>query len=340
MALRLVRQTSDTPNITNKDDTIMTRYAYGGYSGIVKGFGSECEYTAENGIFKILDGEIIIDGWEIQIDGAGWSLNLSSLTGTQYHSVYAEINVLTETVILNSTYLTGSYPEIEKGDDLTETPNGTARLLLYNVKVENGAITEVVKKFEIIPYLTQKVLDIEQRLEKLGFKSLPYIRHDILVTGAQDKDNEKANVGYISIQGGKSDTFSGSYRIGNTVKISGNIYIDMQYPFKEYDPYYQIFAANNSQLVTMLPEEFRPKEDLTFYLGYARGLIQFSQAFGAYDGKPINSAIRLQINSVAGQVLLDFVPIDTSFLDVFYEGTLNYSSFNFNIGYDVSPITK
>lgn len=155
MALRLVRQTSETPNITNKDDTIMTRYAYGGYNGIVKGFGNECGYTADNGIFKVLDGRIVIDGWEIDIDGAGWSLNLSTVTGTQYHSVYAEINVSTEIVRLNSTFLIGFYPEVTKGDDLTQTPNGTARLLLYNVKVENGVITEVVKRFEVIPYLEQ-----------------------------------------------------------------------------------------------------------------------------------------------------------------------------------------
>lgn len=164
MALRLVRQTSDTPNITNKDDTIMTRYAYGGYNGVVKGFGSECGYTAESGVFKVLDGRIVIDGWEIDVDGAGWSLDLSMVTGTQYCSVYAEINVSTEIVRLNSTYLTGSYPEVIKGDDLTQTPNGTARLLLYNVKVENGVITEVVKRFEIIRH-------IKERIEELGFKT-------------------------------------------------------------------------------------------------------------------------------------------------------------------------
>ena len=157
MALRLVRQTSATPNITNKDDTIMTRYAYGGYNGVVKAFGNECGYTAENGTFKVLGGRIIIDGWEIDIDGAGWSLNLSSVTGTQYHSVYAEINVSTEIVRLNSIYLTGSYPEVVKGDDLTATPNGTARLLLYNVKVENGSITEVLPKFSKIINLKEVV---------------------------------------------------------------------------------------------------------------------------------------------------------------------------------------
>lgn len=152
MALRLVRQTSDTPNITNKDDTIMTRYAYGGYNGVVKAFGNECGYTAELGVFKILDGRIVIDGWEIDVDGAGWNLNLSTVTGTQYLSVFAQVNVETESVILNATYSQNNYYEIEKGDDLTEIPNGTARLLLYNVKVENGAIVEVIKRFEIIDY--------------------------------------------------------------------------------------------------------------------------------------------------------------------------------------------
>lgn len=155
MALRLVRQTSDTPNITNKDDTVMTRYAYGGYNGVVKSFGSECGYTAENGIFKVLDGRIVVDGWEIDVDGAGWNLDFSKITGTQYHSVYVEINVLTENASISSTYLTGSYPEIEKGDDLTEIPNGTARLLLYNLIVVDGNIVDVEKRFEIIPYLEQ-----------------------------------------------------------------------------------------------------------------------------------------------------------------------------------------
>lgn len=167
MALRLVRQTSETPNITNKDDTIMTRYAYGGYNGIVKDFGNECGYTADNGIFKVLDGRIVIDGWEIDIDGAGWSLDLSTITGTQYNSVYAEIAVATESAKIDSTYLQGEYPNITKGDDLTSLPNGTARLLLYSVKVENGSITEVIKRFDIIPYLAQKVLDAENSIKEI-----------------------------------------------------------------------------------------------------------------------------------------------------------------------------
>ncbi len=170
MALRLVREASDTPNITNKDDTIMTRYAYGGYNGVVKAFGNECDYIADSGIFKILSARILVDGWEIDVDGAGYQFDFSGFNGTQYNSIYLEINVATEDVSLKSTYETGKYPEIGKGDDLTSVQNGTANLLLYNVKVENGVISEVVKRFNIIPYLTQKVIDIEERLSRLGFK--------------------------------------------------------------------------------------------------------------------------------------------------------------------------
>lgn len=156
MALRLVRKSSDTPNITNKDDVRMARYAYGGYNGIVKGFGNECEYTAENGIFKLLDGIIVVDGWEIFVEGGGVSLDFSNIIGAQYHSVYLQINVATtiEDVSLKSVYSQISYSQVEKGDDLTSVPNGTAKFLLYNVKVVNGAIVEVVKKFETIPYLS------------------------------------------------------------------------------------------------------------------------------------------------------------------------------------------
>lgn len=153
MALRLVRQTSDTPNITNKDDTIMARYAYGGYNGVVKAFGNECNYKVESGIFTILDGRIVIDGWEIDIDGAGWSLDFTYAVGTQYHSIFATINVATETTNIDKVFSQSVYPQVNKGDDLTSVPNGTANLLLYNVRSENGTITEVIKKFEIIPYV-------------------------------------------------------------------------------------------------------------------------------------------------------------------------------------------
>lgn len=157
MALRLVRQTSDTPNITNKDDSIMTRYAYGGYNGVVANYGNECNYSSLLGVFTILEGRIIVDGWEIDIYGNGNKIDFSTVSGVQYHAIYAEINIATENVIIDSTYLSNNYPTIDKGDDLTQIPNGTARLHLYNVQVQNGVITEVLAKFSKIINLREVV---------------------------------------------------------------------------------------------------------------------------------------------------------------------------------------
>lgn len=182
MALRLVRQTSETPNVTNKDDTIMTRYAYGGYNGIVKALGNECGYTVDGGTFKVLDGRICLDGWEVEVGAEGVLLDLSSLAGFQYYSIYLEVNVLTETAEIKSPYLTGTYPEIEKGDDLTEVPNGTARLLLYNVKVENGIIKEVVKKFSLIEHTKTLIEQLDARLKQQGFSRASVENMGIVLT--------------------------------------------------------------------------------------------------------------------------------------------------------------
>ena len=200
MALRLVRKISETPNITNKDDTIMTRYAYGGYNGVVKAFGSECGYTADAGIFKVLDGRIVVDGWEIDIDGAGWNLNLSTVNGIQYHSVFVEITIATESIKLSSSYLTGAYPDVSKGDDLTKVPNGTSRLLLYNVKSENGTITEVVQRFEVIKH-------IKERLEELGFK-----QGNLVDSDGVTYNNAVSKVGYYAIV--KLENFNITYSFG------------------------------------------------------------------------------------------------------------------------------
>lgn len=154
MALRLLRQTSDTPNITNKDDTKMIRYAYGGYNGVVKNFGKELNSIEPSsvGLFKIGSGKIVLQGWEADVDELGWELVNDGLSGEKYYSIYLEIDVILETAVIKSTHNTGSYPDINLGDDLTEIPNGTARLLLWKVRVNNGLVIESIKVVETIPY--------------------------------------------------------------------------------------------------------------------------------------------------------------------------------------------
>lgn len=196
MSVRLLRKSSDTPNITNRDDANMIRYAYGGSDGVVKNFGSELSYSTLTSRFIINSGKVVVQGWEVNVDS--WELNLSTVTGTQYHLVYLEVNIASEIASIKSTYLTDSVPSIDPGDDLTQYPNGTARIPLYSFKISSKTISSVEKKFSVLEYestnlsqintnitslksrmgiaeenidsLEENVDSLEERLSKLGFK--------------------------------------------------------------------------------------------------------------------------------------------------------------------------
>ena len=161
MGLRLIRQKSDTPNVQNTDDARMVRYAYGGYDGVVKNKGTECSYTINGTTFKINSGVLVLQGWEIEIDGNGWEMSIDSLT--EYYAVYLEVNLATDTAAIKSIYATVAVPSVDSGDDLTTTINGTARMTLYTFKTSGGIISEVEKKVSVIRYL-------KEIAEELGFK--------------------------------------------------------------------------------------------------------------------------------------------------------------------------
>lgn len=170
MALRLIRQQSDTPNVTNKDDVQMVRYAYGGYNGVVKDFGEELkvEHIAGSGLF-FKSGKIVLYGWEVDIDGSGYLLTIPYLSGTYYYSAYLEINAFQETAEIKAVYNPyAQHPNIDNGDDLTQIPNGLAKLLLYNFEVYNGHIitTEFEPKFKIIPYISEAFEDDRLTIKK------------------------------------------------------------------------------------------------------------------------------------------------------------------------------
>ena len=184
MSIRLIRQSSDTPNITNRDDTRMARFAYGGIDGVMQGFGSELSHAVSGSKFRLNSGRIVLQGWEVDVEGTGWELDLSTVVGTQYHLVYLEVNVGVESAVIKSTYLTGSIPSIDFGDDLTEHPEGTARLPLYSFIVTNGVISSVVRKFSFLSYYGPRFDSIEERLDRLGFRegsvdSIPFNTSEI-----------------------------------------------------------------------------------------------------------------------------------------------------------------
>lgn len=182
MGLRLIRQESETPNVSNYDDARMARYAYGGYDGYVKNRGQEIGHTISGTSFVVLSGVISLQGWEVEVDANGASIPTSaSVTNKTYFSVYLEVNCATDTAEIKSLTDTAGFPDIPASDDLTENTIGTARLPLYHFTATSGVIADVEKLVQEIPYGVdalnaaqseneQKFSEIEQRLDELGFK--------------------------------------------------------------------------------------------------------------------------------------------------------------------------
>lgn len=186
MAIKLLRESSETPNISNKDDVKMVRYAYGGYNGIVQKYGEQLAASSDGTSFRIGSGRAVVDGWEVDIDGAGVTLDLSHMSyGSYYYTVYLEVNAELETAEIKYLYDTGSYPVIDHGDDLTEVQSGTARLPLYEFLSSYGSITEVKPVVSTVPYSSDQISklnkelndtirieidSVKERLNALGFK--------------------------------------------------------------------------------------------------------------------------------------------------------------------------
>lgn len=154
MGVRLIRENSDTPNVTNKDDARMVRYAYGGQNGYVQKYGRELDYIPSGNIFTIGSGIAVLQGWEVVIDSNGWQIELSTADATKrYYSIYLEVNLaLGGTAEIKSTYDNAEYPTVNEGDDLTENLNGIARLELYRFTATRGVVADVEKRVSAISY--------------------------------------------------------------------------------------------------------------------------------------------------------------------------------------------
>ena len=185
MGVTLIRQNSDTPNVSNTDDARMIRFAYGGRNGVVKGYGQECAYTVNGKTFSIGSGCIVLQGWEVRLDANGWSINIQSAGVARKYRVYLEINLATQTAQILTVYNTGSsYPSINEGDDLTRNTSGTARLSLYLFSAAadgtiadgtNITLNNVRKLFSVLDYdstveLRERIDELATRLSEQGFK--------------------------------------------------------------------------------------------------------------------------------------------------------------------------
>lgn len=191
MALRFIRQPSDTPNIANSDDARMIRYAYGGQDGYVKNKGSEIGYQIDGSTFRVTSGVVSLQGYESEVDAGGVEISTAGASSMRYFNVFYEVNLATQTTSIKSAYSTGTYPSFDAGDDLTQNSTGTARLLLYTFTVTNNVIASVQKKVQAIPYaeineINRKINDVTDTVNTLKETQLYYNDSGVGMGSAKD----------------------------------------------------------------------------------------------------------------------------------------------------------
>lgn len=152
MAIKMVREPSETPNINNVDDIIPMRYAYGGQNGYVIGKGTEISNTINGTNFIINSGRLVLQGVECDIDATGVTIAIDNIATKRYYVIYLQVNLATNQVVIDSEYDTADYPIIDLGDDLTQNSSGIARMILYKFTAQNGIISEVNKVVESVKY--------------------------------------------------------------------------------------------------------------------------------------------------------------------------------------------
>lgn len=158
MAIKMVREPSEVPNITNVDDFVGLRYAYQNQDGYCLNKGRELDHQISGSTFTVLSGRLVIQGVECDIDANGVSIAVDSISGVRYHTVYAEVSLATMSVSVKSMSSTVNYPEISVGDDLTENTIGVARLALYHLQSNSGAISSVTKVVNPIKHTLAKTM--------------------------------------------------------------------------------------------------------------------------------------------------------------------------------------
>lgn len=152
MAIKMVREPSETPNINNIDDIVPMRYAYGNQNGYVIGKGNEISNTVNGLNFTVNSGRLVLQGVECDIDASGVTITIDNIATKRYYTVYLEVNLGLNTATIKDEYDTATYPTIDAGDDLTENTTGIARLPLYRFVATSGVISEVNKVVESIKY--------------------------------------------------------------------------------------------------------------------------------------------------------------------------------------------
>lgn len=152
MGIKIVRTPSETPNITNVDDIIPFRYAYGNQDGYVIGRGSQLDGSYESGEFTVGSGRAVIQGVEVDIDANGISTTLDTALETRYFKIYLKVNLSNDVAVLESYYSTVSYDEITDPTSSDLISGGNAYLLLYSLQLNGTTQVNIEKEVKQIEY--------------------------------------------------------------------------------------------------------------------------------------------------------------------------------------------
>ena len=171
MAIKMVREPSDTPNINNIDDIIPMRYAYGGQNGFVISKGNEISNSVSGLNFTVNSGRLVLQGVECDIDATGVTITIDNIATKRYYTVYLEVNLGLNTATIKSEYDTATYPTIDDGDDLTKNTTGVARLPLYRFTATNGIISEVNKIVESVKYTSNMSVENSNLVQNVDLSS-------------------------------------------------------------------------------------------------------------------------------------------------------------------------
>lgn len=159
MAIEMVRIPSETPNISNTDDFVGLRYAYGNQNGYVIGKGQECSYTISGAKFRVNSGRLVLQGVECDIDANGVEITIDNVATKKYYTVYLQVNLATNETKILAMSDTSGYPTIESGDDLTQNTTGIAKMELYHFDATSGVISNVQKVMQSIKYIDDLTVD-------------------------------------------------------------------------------------------------------------------------------------------------------------------------------------
>lgn len=220
MAIEIVRIPSETPNISNTDDFVGLRYAYGNQNGYVINKGLECSFTPLSAKFRINSGRLVLQGVEVDIDANGVEVAIDNVATKKYYTVYLQVNLATNETKILAMSDTSSYPTIESGNDLTQSTTGTATMELYHFEATSGVISNAKKIVKSIKYFGET--EIASFRGDLGL-NISVDWQNIPLTSTQHINNYQNIRAYFNVMSG----------IGNVDECMGYVTDVIEIPFKD-----------------------------------------------------------------------------------------------------------